>query len=296
MADKGRLITLVEYIPAMIILGIIRMMPYHVSLAIARLLGRLVYYLVGSARHAAVDGLKHSFPSWPRDRILRTAKKSMEHMMMGFFELPQIPAMSNERISKLVRFHGWHHLTAALSQKQGAIVLSGHLGGWEYILAASGVRGVNTCVLVRPLDNRMLDRHVERYREAKGATTIPRNSYAMRRMYKALKNNRPVAFMIDQNWAVDGVFVPFFGRLASTAKGPMQLALKTGTPVICAYDIRRFDGTHDVTIQPFSVEHKDSWEESVRYNTAKYTRFFEDIIRAHPSQWLWAHTRWRTRP
>ena len=39
-----------------------------------------------------------------------------------------------------------------------------------------------------------------------------------------------------------------------------------------------------------------SQEDPLRYITQRYTRAIEDMVRADPSQYLWVHRRWKTRP
>ena len=44
-----------------------------------------------------------------------------------------------------------------------------------------------------------------------------------------------VGFIADQNAGADGLFVPFFSRLASTYKSVPLLALRYEIPIVCGY-------------------------------------------------------------
>lgn len=297
MAKKNTFITLIEYIPAMVILFLLRLLPYKVGLRFCALIGRVAFGAVKSARDTALNGLRTAFPDWDEEKLYKTARKSFEHMCMGFGELALMPKLSNDDVFNIARTHGYEHVEEALAQGKGMVALAAHIGGWEFVLASGAVRGYKTHALVRSLDNKLLDRAVEKYREDKGAIMVPRSGISLRKVYKAIKTNHPVAFLIDQNWvSKDRIFVDFFGKPAATAPGAISLALKTGAPVVCSYDLRRDDLSHDVYIEKFEIEMKESEEETLRYNTAKFTKFFENVIRENPEQWLWAHARWRSVP
>ena len=90
-----------------------------------------------------------------------------------------------------------------------------------------------------------------------------------------------------------GVFVDFFGRAACTMELPALLAKRTGATVVPGYMIRRPDGGHHATVLP-AVAWRSGPDDLVR-NTQAHTRVIEEIVRAHPTQWLWVHRRWTTK-
>jgi KDO2-lipid IV(A) lauroyltransferase len=84
--------------------------------------------------------------------------------------------------------------------------------------------------------------------------------------------------------------VPFFGRQAFTPIGAATLALRSGSPVVVG-SIRRAAGDrHVVQIDPCALP------DDVTEATALLTARLEARIRRHPTQWVWFHRRWRTRP
>ena len=90
-------------------------------------------------------------------------------------------------------------------------------------------------VLVRPLDNPLIDRLVERRRGLSGNRVIFKKDFA-RSILKALAANDKVGILIDQNAALDsGVFVDFFGVPASAGTGFAKIAAHSGAAVIPAY-------------------------------------------------------------
>ncbi|MDH4129167.1 MAG: lysophospholipid acyltransferase family protein, partial [Spirochaetota bacterium] len=111
---------------------------------------------------------------------------------------------------------------------------------------------------------------------------------------KALKNNELLAFLIDQNQARGGIFVPFFGKLASSPRGPALMAKRFKSPVMGTYIKRNPDSTHTVTFKEIKLVESSSIKEYLYTNTYNFSNFFEELIRENPDQWYWFHNRWKT--
>ena len=103
--------------------------------------------------------------------------------------------------------------------------------------------------------------------------------------------------MIDQDAGADGVFVPFFGRLASTTPTLALLALRTEAPIVPVFARVEPDGTITVHIEPVVVSRPTGDRDAdVLRLTAECTAIVERWARRNPEQWLWLHRRWKTRP
>jgi Kdo2-lipid IVA lauroyltransferase/acyltransferase len=102
--------------------------------------------------------------------------------------------------------------------------------------------------------------------------------------------------LADQDARRHGVFVPFFGRLASTPEGPARLALQTGAPIVYGAVRRLADGRHRLDLDPPYFAEGGTSEENVRAVTAWHTARLEREVRASPENWFWLHRRWKTPP
>jgi KDO2-lipid IV(A) lauroyltransferase len=95
----------------------------------------------------------------------------------------------------------------------------------------------------------------------------------------------------------EGVFVDFFGKLASTTYAPALLALRTGAAVFPILAPRQKDGRLKVTVgEEIPLSRSGDLRKDLLDNTARFTKVLEGYIREHPEQWFWAHDRWKTRP
>jgi KDO2-lipid IV(A) lauroyltransferase len=120
---------------------------------------------------------------------------------------------------------------------------------------------------------------------------------AVRPVLAALRKGRMVGILLDQNASRrEGVFVPFFGRLASTSRAMALLALRTETPIVPAFTHRVAPGRHVIEIHPAIPMPESPDEAAVLELTGRCTAVIEEAVRAAPEQWLWMHDRWRTRP
>ena len=147
-------------------------------------------------------------------------------------------------------------------------------------------------VVVRPLDNPLLDRLVERRRSLSGNTLLSKRDFA-RSILQALKKNEAVGILVDQNSARDvGVFVPFFGHAACSGLTFAKLAARSGAAVIPGFAVWRPDeGRYLLRFYPEVEITGDATADTAAIQLA-----VEAAIREYPDQWLWIHRRWKTRP
>jgi len=131
-----------------------------------------------------------------------------------------------------------------------------------------------------------------------GNVAIDKKS-AARRALKALHQGGALGILSDLNTQErEGVFVPFFGKLACTNAGIATLALKTNAvviPTVAIWDAKRgkyfFHGDPAVELVRTGDHAKD-----IELNTGRFAAAMERMIRLYPEQWLWIHRRWKTRP
>jgi len=80
------------------------------------------------------------------------------------------------------------------------------------------------------------------------------------------------------------------------ARGTVSFALRTGATVLPGYVVR--DGGRYVgrIMEPVTMIHTGDREKDVLYNLQKISWAMGKMVRMFPSQWLWMHNRWRTKP
>ena len=276
----------------------VRRLPRQLALAIGSGIGRLLYWTLKKRRQIALGNLQTAFGDSLSDRERREiCQENFINVGKTAIEFLRFPQLTSDNIWQKVTVEGKEHLLQALSRGRGAVVFLPHFGNWELLSPVYGALIPNRArAIAFPLKNRWLNALVWKYRECLSLKLIPRKQ-AVREVLRALKNNCAVGFFADQNAGREGIFMDFFGTAASTVRGPVALALKTGAPLLFSLDIRQPDDRHHVHISPpIALEISGDFEQDVQTNTARLLKYLEGYIRQYPAQWLWLHDRWKTRP
>jgi KDO2-lipid IV(A) lauroyltransferase len=276
-------------------------LPDAEGIALGAALGRAWARLELPRTRAARVNLRIAFPEWSEVERERVLRGSFENLGRSMIELAWLGRRSPQRILARVRFEGLEHLNAARAAAPGGgvIALTAHFGSWEFFAAAMTARGYPLTVIHRVRDDPgfeevLVDRRVE-----SGATYLPRGSAGLG-VVRALRKGSLLALLLDQNAGADeGIFVPFFGRLASVHSRPVRLAMSTRAPVVPAFLHRdREDPSRHVAVfrPALRLEEASGDENALAENARRMTRAIESEIRAAPDQWMWGHRRWRTQP
>lgn len=175
---------------------------------------------------------------------------------------------------------------------RGRIVITGHLGDWE---AGSAVLPWIGCdplyVISKPPRNRPLSVHAQRVREGRGIRLIPRRG-AMQHAATIVRAGGTLAMLLDQRARTRPVFAPFFGRLARCDRSAGVLLRRLRAPAVvgACYVVGpwRWRVVMKTVIHPRDLAGQSPEQVSARVNA-----LLEDLIRAHPEQYLWLHDRYR---
>lgn len=256
------------------------------------ILGRVVRH----RRAQVLASLRRCFPEQDDAKLHAIADGMYRHLATVAFECLRFADRRGRAFPRLVDTVGGEHLDAALARGRGVLVLMGHIGNWELMGVPVVQRWSVVNVVVRALHNRRFDAYWRATREALGLRVLP-PLHAYRDCLRALGRNEIVAILLDQNMRRKrGIFVDFFGQPACTTPGLAYLSAQAQVPVLPLFMIREPSGRHTLHILPPIDPPPDREPDTIRRATQGYTKVLEDIVRAHPSQWIWLHRRWRTQP
>jgi KDO2-lipid IV(A) lauroyltransferase len=259
-------------------------------------LGRLVYRSLGIRREVVEAQLRASFPERDEAWVRETAAASYAHLGREGLAMLRLASLSPDEVLARTEVEGLERFQEAVSAGKGVVMVTGHLGNWEIGGAALAVRGVPIDVVAQRQSNPLFDRLVVETRERLGMRVIPRGR-ATRQGVRSLREGRVVAFVADQDAKGAGAFVPFFGRLASTHRGPAMLALRTGASLFVGLGMLRTPaGGYRGRIEEVVVDRGGEVEAVVQQLTAAFTARLEAGVRTAPDQYFWQHRRWKTRP
>jgi len=273
---------------------LVQILPYNAAVFIGSFLGDLAFSLLRIRRKVTIDNLKRAFgKTYTEKEFRKIAREAYRNIGRGFVEYAMFPVLKN-RLDKLVEFEGLENFDKALKDRKGAVLIAGHFGSWELMGAATRQKGYPIDFLVGEQHNLLVDNLMNKYRQLMRIGII-KMGVATRGVIKALRNNRFVAMLSDQDAGRDGAVVDFFGYPASTPKGPAAFALKTGAPIIMAFIIRKNNGKQRVILEePIYIQESSNKEEDIRKLTQAYTSLLEDYVRKYPDHWFWPHRRWKS--
>ncbi len=205
----------------------------------------------------------------------------------------KLPTMPQEKIRASVTAEGMEHLQAALVSGQPVLGLVCHMSCWEILAQLPDLCsfGRKPATIYQPLGNPFLNAHILRGRQRLGYTIFSRHEGFTGPM-RHLKEGGTLGILIDQHAGDQGVWCPFFDRLASTTPVAAMIALRTRAEVVtlAVYD----DGPAHWRVvygpvPPLAVK-KPSFEDL----TAQMNLAVEGLIRRQPHSWFWVHNRWKT--
>jgi Kdo2-lipid IVA lauroyltransferase/acyltransferase len=292
MARRSHLRNIAEYLVALAALKSLEWAPVGVAQHLARTYTKVLDMMLPRLRRVAERNLRLALPELDeaqRHAIADGVFRSVARLLMT---LAKFPSIGPDNIERWIRPEGYEYFEAARRAGRGVLFATAHLGNWELSAYAHAWFAAPMDVVVRPLDNPLIDRFLERRRALSGNRILGRKASA-RSILKALGRNEAVGILVDQNAAAESsVFVDFFGVTASAATGFAKIAAHSGAAVIPGFALwSETERRYVLRFYPPVPMTGDA-----AGDTQALQSQLEAVIRAHPDQWLWIHRRWKTRP
>lgn len=270
--------------------------PRKLLLAAGWVLGNLYYLLIPKMRRRAVEQM---MPALQIDE--RTAKKlvraSFINMAHNVLDILAMPMLNEQNLSDYIEIDHLERMEEALAEGRGVVVLTGHIGCWEWLSAAFTLNGMPVSAIAKPQPNIQYTRVLDDLRATIHVEIFSRGTSELLAAARALKSGRILGFLADQDGGPGGAFIDFFGRPAATPLGPAVFSRKFKSPVLPAFILRQPGGKHKVVIGEIMRCPKTGDTDRDLYEfTVQMTAIVERIIRENPTQWIWFQRRWNTAP
>lgn len=266
---------------------ILRIIPQSLADSIATLLGLSFYYLLRQRRCYIEDNLRRvfsdrsiqtrQFNNYVKNTFVNYGRHMVDFLRLGFMSRQDFDA----------EVVGLDNVFEALKLNRGCVLLTLHLGHWDYAGACLAAFGVPISALVEDIDPAMLELYTA-HRERTGMKTFPvsRSAFAF---VDAIRNNRLLAILGDRDVVGNGIPVPFFSGVRKVPRGLGEIIVKKQMPVVFGYMVfhpekkKRYLGY----IEPMLL-FTGSVDEFYRYMVEK----FEEFIRLYPDQWIVFQPEW----
>ena len=270
--------------------------PRPLLLGAGWVLGNLYYLLIPKMRRRAVE---HMMPALgiSEAEAKSLVRASFINMARNVLDILAMPMLNEKNLSEYIEIDHLERMQAALAEGKGVVVLTGHVGCWEWLSAAFTLNGIPVSAIAKPQPNIQYTRVLDDLRATIHVEIFSRGTSELIAAARALKRGRLLGFLADQDGGPGGAFIEFLGRTASTPLGPAVFSRKFKSPVVPAFILRQPNGKHKVVVGKVMRMHSTGDTDKDLFDfTVKMTKIIEDVIRENPTQWLWFQKRWNTPP
>lgn len=266
-------------------------LPWPLQRRLGRWLGTLLRRLMRSRRAIAARNLELCFPALDDAARAMLLQRHFHALGIGLFEFARAWWGSVAPLRRGLVVEGLAHLEEARAGGRGVILVSGHFTTLE----ACGRLLCDYAPLAgmyRPHSQPPLEWAVKRGRLRYAAAMFGRKE--VRPAIRHLQAGGILWYAPDQDSRRgDNVFVPFFGRPASSLTSTHQLARLSGASVLAFAHERRADGGYTLRLSP-AFDHFPTANATA--DTARVMQAIEAMAMAAPAQYLWIHRRFKRQP
>jgi lauroyl/myristoyl acyltransferase len=267
-------------------LGFARLFPLRTAHWISRRLARL--YLAGFG--ARLDVVARNLQPVIGNTIMarESARRVFQNFAVKLVDLWRYEA-GLDLGNLLAPGCSWDEFLQARSRGRGVLLLTMHIGNWEFgapLLARQGIDLV-VITLAEPDDALTELRQSARRRAGIKTVVIGRDPFAFVEIIRHLEAGATVALLMDRPPPGSSVPVTFFGRPFAASVAAAELARATGCALLPVYLPRTNEGKYQARILP-NVPYEQRMLRSPERRqelTQRIMAAFEPAVREHVDQW-----------
>lgn len=284
-----------RYWGTLLIIGVmylLSLLPFKFQLFLGRNIGRLAMRLMKKRQVTIRRNLELCFPKMDESKREAILKANIDNSGIALFETAMAWFWSDRRVNKHVTINGMEHLEALEKDGKGVLMLAVHSMNLELGARAFGIQKSGMGVY-RPNNNPCFDYFQYKGRSRSNRTLIDRKN--VRGMLDALNSGKRVWYAPDHDYGTRrSTFAPLFAvKNACTTTGTSLLVDATDCAIVPFTMVRGDDGHYTLTIR----EPVDGFPKGDTRNAAIFiNKIVEESIMASPSQYMWLHRRFKTRP
>ncbi len=273
----------------------IKYMPACITSALLNFFAAIAYRLDKKHRHIARVNLDLAFGNnkseKEKEQIIKNCYKNILYNLSEFVK--NQGATKEEILSKVV-FKNTEALENAIKTKRKVIVTTAHYGNWELFPLAIAAKFSAVSVVGRDLDSKVMNTILSKNREQFDIELISKGG-AMKGMMKALRENRLLGILVDQNTSEkEGLLIDFFGKKARHTPSAAILARKYDAIIIPGFIKTDNHKTFEITFyDPIQTKVSEDKDKDILNSVKKQALITQQIIEEKPDEWFWIHKRWK---
>jgi heptosyltransferase-2 len=272
--------------------GLLGALPLGLLFRMGQLCGFGAWLVLRHYRRLALHNVTIAFgQEKPRAELRRIVRNHFCQLGANLFCSVKTAAMPLKEIAERVTIENLELIHRPLRAGRPVVLLLSHLGNWELCaqLLPKFIGYVRNSTIYQRLGNPLIDEHVRKLRARAGVEMFDRKE-GFQKAIELLRGGGALGILSDQHAGDQGLWVPFFRRLASTTPLPALLAKRTKAALVAIAFYTSGAARWRIVIGPV-LETKS---ESVEALTAQANELIADQIRQAPEDWFWVHNRWKT--
>ncbi len=267
-------------------------LPLPLLFVFGEFLGFCAWIILGNYRRLAQRNVTIAFGNEKSPRQLRRlVRRHFQRLGANLLCSVKLTGMPLEKMATRIEAENLDFIHRELRAGRPVVLILSHLANWELFahILPNYIGYVRNSTIYQRLGNRFIDEHVRRVRGRAGVEMFDRKE-GFDKAIKLLRDGGAIGILSDQHAGDHGVWVPFFGRLASTSPLPALLAKRTRAALVGVAIYTDGRARWRVVISPALEDN----QESVGSLSAKTNQVIEQQIRRAPEDWFWVHNRWKT--
>ncbi len=265
-------------------------LPLRLTYATGAVGGTMAWYASRRIRGATRDHMRHVLgPGASQSQVDRLARSCVRANLYYYADFAHFArTQEDESIFDLFdEVNGVEALFDALDRGKGAVLVGAHLGNGEVLARAAAPFGICLAILTEPLSPPRLHEYVHEVRGARGVRFLPADLTGLRASIAHLKAGGSLGLLIDRDVLGTGTPFPFFGERARMPRGAVELARRTGAPVIGAWMPRTGVGRYALHLEAIPLPPPTGDREAdVESGMQAVVCALEGAIRRWPDQWF----------
>ncbi len=272
---------------------LLSLLPFPFLYMLSDLCYLLIYRVIRYRRAVVRNNLINAFPEKDLKDTIRIERKFYRHFCDLFLESLKLLTISGSELKKHLNIINLEQLNQYADQKRNVVLLTSHLGNWEWFTGVVGMSELDVLAFYKPLRNKYFDELIYLMRSRFGCM-LEEWKIAYLRLRKLIDSKRLIATCIvgDQGPRKDtGVYwTTFLNQDTPFMTGAEVIARQTGQKTLFIKVSQPHRGFYDVEFIEINYNEVDSgkWEIIERY-----ARLLEQSILETPHLWLWSHRRWK---
>ena len=267
-------------------------LPLRALFALGNVSGFCAWIILGKYRRLALRNTSIAFGNEKSARELRRlVRRHFQRLGANLLCSVKFSVVRPEKMEAWVETENLDVVHRQLRAGHPVVLILSHLGNWELFaqFLPRLIGYVRNSTIYQKLGNRFIDEHVRRLRGRARVEMFDRKE-GFQKAIELLRGGGAIGILSDQHAGDHGLWVPFFGRLASTSPLPALLAKRTGATLIgIALYTSGTARWRMVVTEPLQTA-----DQSVESLTAKATEIVAQQICRAPEDWFWVHNRWKT--